>query len=267
MDRILLYIVLFAALSLPFIITGIPLKLPEPSPEVKRAYEYIGSLPNNCRVVFSIDYGPSSMPETHPMVIAMAKQLFGKNCKIAVMTLWGFQGILMGNDAMNTVSRQVGKEYGKDWVMLGFRPAVAAVLTNIGTDFRSVYNRDVKDTPLDEIDFLKDVKTIKDFDLVVDFAAGSSGDSWVQITGARFGIPIIIGSTAVIAPSFYTYWQSGQIKGLIGGLRGAADYEKLIKGRGLATVGMLSQTLGHWVILFFILFGNITYFFKRRLRK
>ncbi|MEO0147628.1 MAG: hypothetical protein ABIL35_02645, partial [candidate division WOR-3 bacterium] len=137
----------------------------------------------------------------------------------------------------------------------------------IGVDFKSVYNSDVKGTPLDSIDFLQDVKTVKDFDLVVDFAAGATGDNWVQITGARFGIPIIIGSTAVIAPSFYTYWQAGQIKGLIGGLRGAADYERLVNMRGLATIGMLSQTFGHWAILFFIFVGNVLYFFGRRFGK
>ncbi len=267
MNRQVIYIVLLVALSLPFIVPGMGFKMPEPSPEVKQAYEYIENLPNNCRVLFSIDYGPSSMPETHPMVMAMAKQLFRKDCKIAVMTLWSFQGILMGNDAMNTISKQTGREYGKDWVMLGFRPGIAAVLTNIGVDFKSVYSADVKGTPLDSIDFLRDVKTVKDFDLVVDFAAGATGDSWVQITGARFGIPIIIGSTAVIAPSFYTYWQAGQIKGLIGGLRGAADYERLVNMRGLATIGMLSQTFGHWVILFFIFVGNVLYFFERGFRK
>ncbi len=266
-NRQVIYVVLFIALTLPFIIKGLPFTLPEASPEVKQAYEYVENLPKGCRVLFSIDYGPSSMPETHPMVIAMAKQLFKKDCKIAVMTLWSFQGILMGNDALNTASRQVGKEYGKDWVMLGFRPGIAAVLTNIGVDFKSVYNTDVKGTPLEKIDFLKDIKTVKDFDLVVDFAAGATGDSWVQITGARFGIPIIIGSTAVIAPSFYVYWQSGQIKGLIGGLRGAADYENLVRMKGLATIGMLSQTFGHWVILAFILIGNLIYFFGRGGRK
>ncbi len=259
--------VLFVALALPFFLPTLPIKSPEPSPEVKQAYEFVESLPNGCKVLFSIDYGPSSMPETHPMVMAMARQLFRKDCKIAVMTLLRFEGILMGNDAMNTVSMQMGKEYGKDWVMLGFRPGISAVLTNIGVDFKSVFASDVKGTKITDIDFLRDVSTVKDFDLVVDFAAGATADSWVQITVARYGIPLIVGSTAVIAPGLYPYWQAGQIKGLIGGLRGAADYESLVKSRGLATIGMMSQTLGHWVILFFILLGNILHFFGRRFRR
>ncbi|MFZ8833215.1 MAG: hypothetical protein ACO2O5_03300 [Candidatus Caldipriscus sp.] len=267
MERQILYAVLFVALALPFVFPNIPFKTPEPSPEIKHAYEFVENLPQGCRVIFSIDYGPSSMPETHPMVMAMARQLFRKDCKIAVMTLWRFEGILMGNEAMNTVSKQMGKEYGKDWVMLGFRPGISAVLTNIGVDFKSVYGSDVKGTPITEIEFLKDVKTVKDFDLVVDFAAGAAADNWIQITGARYGVPIIVGSTAVIAPGLYPYWQAGQIKGLIGGLRGAADYEKLVNTKGLATIGMVSQTFGHWVILFFILLGNIFYFFGRRFRK
>jgi len=267
MDRIrlTLYGILFAALVIPFFFR--PRITIHPSPEVKAAYDFVESLPDGCRVLFSIDYGPSSQPETHPMVIAMARHLFKKNCKVAVMTLWRFEGLMMGNDAMNTVSRKLGAEYGKDWVMLGFRPGMTAVLTNIGTDFKSVFDVDVQGVPVERISWLKDVKTVKDFDLVVDFAAGSTGDYWVTITGARYGVPIIIGSTAVIAPSLYPYYQSGQIKGIIGGLKGAADYEYLIEHPDMATTGMLAQTGGHLVILLFILIGNILHFFGRRERR
>ncbi|NPB03230.1 MAG: hypothetical protein GXO39_02300 [Thermotogae bacterium] len=267
MDRIrlTLYAILFIALVLPFFFR--PKVKMHPSPEVKAAYNFVDQLPDGCRVLFSIDYGPSSQPETHPMVIAMARHLLKKHCKIAVMTLWRFEGIMMGNDAMNYVTKKMGAEYGKDWVMLGFRPGITAVLTNIGTDFKSVFDVDVQGVPIDRISWLKDVKTIKDFDLVVDFAAGSTGESWVMITGARYGVPIIIGSTAVIAPSLYPLYQSGQIEGIIGGLKGAADYEYLIKHPGMATTGMLAQTGGHLVILLFIIIGNILYFFGPRERR
>ncbi len=267
MERQVLYVVLFIALALPFVLPNLPIKTTEPSPEIKQAYEFVESLPNGCKVLFSIDYGPSAKPETHPMVMAMSRQLFRKDCKIAVITFWGFEGIFMGNDAMNTVSRQMGKEYGKDWVMLGFRTGISAVLTNIGKNFQSEFKSDVRGTKITDIDFLRDISTVKDFDLVVDFAAGATADSWIRIAVANYGIPLIVGSTAVIAPGLYPYWQAGQIKGLIGGLRGAADYESLVKIRGFATIGMMSQTLGHWVILFFILLGNILYFFKKRFRK
>ncbi|MEO0170536.1 MAG: AIR synthase-related protein [candidate division WOR-3 bacterium] len=49
MDRQVIYVVLFVALSLPFIIPGMGFKMPEPSPEVRQAYEYVENLPNNCR--------------------------------------------------------------------------------------------------------------------------------------------------------------------------------------------------------------------------
>ncbi len=263
--RITLYGLMALALTVPFFFK--PRITLEPSPEVKDAYNFVESLPDNCRVLFSIDYGPSSQPETHPMVVAMARHLFKKNCKIAVMTLWRFEGIMMGNEAMNYVTRKVGAEYGKDWVMLGFRPGITAVLTNIGTDFKSVFDTDVKGTPTDQIPWLKDVKTIKDFDLVVDFAAGSTGESWVMITGARYGVPIILGSTAVIAPSLYPFYQAEQIEGILGGLKGAADYEYLVGHPDMATTGMLAQTGGHLVILIFILIGNILYFFGKRERR
>ncbi len=261
MDRIrlVLFGILFVALVGPFFVkTKIKVT---PSPEVKAAYDFVENLPNGCKALFSVDYGPSSQPETHPMVVAMARQLLRKDCKIAIMTLQRFEGIMMGNDVMAYVSNKIGAEYGEDWVMLGFRPGVVQVLTNIGTDFKSVFDRDVKGTPLTDIDWLKDVKTVKDFHFVAVFTASATGDWWVTITGARYNIPIIIGSTAVVAPSLYPYYQSGQIKGIIGGLRGAADYEYLVNSPDMAMTGMLAQTGGHVVILIFILIGNILYFF------
>ena len=44
----------------------------------------------------------------------------------------------------------------------------------------------------------------------------------------RFHFPLAMGCTAVIAPDLYPFVQSGQVTGILGGLRGAADYEVLV---------------------------------------
>ena len=41
-----------------------------------------------------------------------------------------------------------------------------------------------------------------------------------------------------MAPGLYPLLRSGQINGLIGGLRGAAEYESLIGQKGTAVAGM-----------------------------
>ena len=83
-------------------------------------------------------------------------------------------------------------------------------------------------------------------------------------------IPIAGGCTAVGAPNLYPYFPT-QMVGLLGGAKGAAEYENALitaypryaeypmAGMSL----MVSQTVAHVVIIFFIVFGNVLYFILR----
>jgi hypothetical protein len=72
------------------------------------------------------------------------------------------------------------------------------------------------------------------------------------------------GVTAVMAPRCYTFLQTKQLVGLLAGMRGAAEYERLSENYGLATIGMDSQSVIHLLIVFFIIVGNISYFVTRK---
>ena len=52
--------------------------------------------------------------------------------------------------------------------------------------------------------------------------------------------------------------------GLLGGLKGAAEYEALIKQKGTATAGMDAQSIAHLLIVLFIVLGNIAYFISKK---
>ena len=88
--------------------------------------------------------------------------------------------------------------------------------------------------------------------------------SRVQQVQSRFHVILVAGCTAVSAPEYYPYYQSGQLVGLLGGLAGAAEYEKLVDVTGTATRGMDAQSLGHLAIILFIIIGNVLYFRSRR---
>lgn len=120
---------------------------------------------------------------------------------------------------------------------------------------------------------MQQVRTYADVDLVISYATGIIGDYWVNLVNAQFGVPVAIGCTAVAAPKFYAFYDSNQIIGLLGGLKGASEYEHLITqqyeqlrpvysqaGVYNAMRGMDAQTVDHAIIMVFILFGNIVYF-------
>jgi hypothetical protein len=72
------------------------------------------------------------------------------------------------------------------------------------------------------------------------------------------------GTTAVMAPDAYPYLQAGQIEGMMGGLKGAAEYENLIGRLGLGTRGMPAQSWAHVLVIVFIALGNVGFFVTRR---
>ena len=73
-----------------------------------------------------------------------------------------------------------------------------------------------------------------------------------------------MGCTAVSAVGYYPFLNSKQIIGLIGGMKGAAEYEKMIEYIGRATAGMDSQSISHVFIIILIVVANISYFATRK---
>lgn len=115
---------------------------------------------------------------------------------------------------------------------------------------------------------MKEVKNFSDLAIIVNISGGLPGTKeWILQVQSRFHIKLISGCTAVSAPEFYPYLQSGQLSGLLGGMKGAAEYEQLMGKPGLGTKGMDSQSVAHIVIFFFILVGNIAYFSLRGMKK
>jgi hypothetical protein len=73
------------------------------------------------------------------------------------------------------------------------------------------------------------------------------------------------------------YVENNQIRGILAGMPGAAEYESLVETElqkmkitatpGKATGMMAAQSIAHVVIVLFIIFGNITYFITRKKKR
>ncbi len=62
----------------------------------------------------------------------------------------------------------------------------------------------------------------------------------------------------------YPYYDSGQIIGFLGGLKGAAEYEVLNGIPGSGVEGMDAQTIAHLFMILLVILGNLGYFLERR---
>jgi hypothetical protein len=111
------------------------------------------------------------------------------------------------------------------------------------------------------------MRGIKNYDNVkgvINLSAGNVSDMWVANGNARYGVKLALAMTGVMAADYYPYYQSKQVFGIIGGMKGAAEYEQLCKNPGTATEAMKVQVFAHVVIIIFIIIGNLAYFLGKR---
>ena len=103
---------------------------------------------------------------------------------------------------------------------------------------------------------------------MVSLAAGTSGiETWYVYGKDKYKFELGGGCTGVIAPGLYPLLRSGQINGLIGGLRGAAEYEVLIGQKGRAVAGMDAQSATHFAIIVLVILCNVFYLLMKTSRK
>lgn len=263
-DRRVVFMLIALAVILPLLIPiGFAIK---PSLPVLKLYETIEELPPGSRVLISFDYDPSTMPEIYPMNLALARHCFAKDLKIIGMALWA-PGVPLGQESMERAAREYGKKYGRDYVNLGYKAGGMVVVSSAAENFPGTFPQDYAGHPVEELKVMEGVRNFDNIDLIISLSAGDPGvREWVMIAQGRYGKKVGAGVTAVSAPAFYPYLHAGQLVGLLGGMKGAAEYETLMEKKGTATAGMDAQSIAHGVIIFFILFANFFYLIGRRRR-
>lgn len=266
LDRRIIFVFIAAAVAFPLLF---PLNIEfSVTPPVRGFYETIQALPDGCKILLSCDYDPGSLPELWPMHVSAVRQLCQKNIKIVCTQLWP-AGSPLAEEAFNQVAvDEFNKEYGVDFVNLGFKEGREVVMVSMGTSIPKTFPTDYYGNKVEDLHIMEGVENYEDLDLIVNISGGLPGTKeWILQVVSRFHIPLVSGCTAVVAPEFYPYLQSGQLSGLLGGMKGAAEYEKLVGKIGLGRRGMDSQSVSHIVVFLFILIGNIAYFATRKRKK
>lgn len=264
-DRRIIFLVIGLCTLLPLLYpVGLPIKI---SPEVRGVYDYIENLPERSVFLLSLDFDPASKPELHPQAVAILRHAFRKNLRVVAMTLW-VSGTGMADQLVTQVAMEAGKERGKDYVFLGWSPGGTAVIINMGQDLYTAFPSDYAGQPTKGQPVLDGVKSLKDVTYTVSLGAGNPGvEAWYVFGKDKYKFELGGGCTGVIAPGLYPLLRSGQINGLIGGLRGAAEYESLVGQKGRAVAGMDAQSATHLAIIVLVMICNLFYFSLRRKEK
>lgn len=259
-NRRLIFLLIVFSVAIPLVIKlGLP---NEVTREVRQVYEEIDQLDSASVVMISFDHEASSLPEVKPMAVGILSHCFSKNLKVIGLALLA-EGTVIGDGILREVAKEYDKKYGKDYLFLGFRPQYQAAILGMGEDIRRVFPQDYKNILLDQIPVMESIKNYQDISLIISVADGDMPNYWVDYAVSRYHKKFSAAVTAVMATSFYPFLASGQISGLLGGLKGAAEYEILIQKPGMGQRGMDAQSICHLVIILLVILGNVTYFLRR----
>jgi hypothetical protein len=265
-DRRWIFLAIGIAVVIPFFAPmGFPVVVTEP---VQRLYDAVEGLPTDGKPLFlSMDYAPATTPELDPMSIAIMRHAFRRGLPVVVLTLHP-AGYGLAQRAIATVvdEREPGHEleYGTDYIFLGFHPGIAAVMLGMGIDVQNVWAEDAYGTPTADLPIMEGVRNYDDIPLVISIAGSAYPDSWIYYAYQPYGQRVAAGVTAVMATDYYPYLDSGQMVGLLGGMRGAAEYEELIQRHDKGVRGMDSQSVIHIFIIVLVILGNVAYFAQRK---
>jgi hypothetical protein len=264
LDRRWLFLLIALAVTVPILR---PLHLPvTPGPRTEAVFAYIEQLEPGSVVLVSFDFGPSSMPELRPMAVAVLRHCFQRDLRVLVMTLYT-DGAALAEGVVEEVAEEADKVAGRDYINLGFKPGWTSVVLGMGADIVEVFPKDYGGNGTAAQPVMEGVRNFADIDLVIPLSSSAAPVMWITYAGARFGATMAAGVTAVMIVDFYPYLQTDQLIGLIGGLKGAADYEKLLAREADGVRGMDSQSITHIVIVVFVILGNIGYLALRRARR
>ena len=249
-DRRIIYLLLAIAVILPMLLD---IKLPVESDDYARtAYRAIEDTfkQKDKKILLSFDYGPSTEPELGPMSFAIMKQvlLSGNEVHLSALFPTGMGMMTQTIDKIKSDSdlQNSNIDLNENIIELGYAPGGEAVIKGMLSDIPKIFP-----------DAKNKVKNLCDYDFIVSFSAGSPGSKeWVQFAGDQSvtqcdgkKIKVTTGVTAVQVTELLPYVNSGQLKGILAGLSGAASYESLVGVYGPASKNMTPQSFAHILIV------------------
>ncbi len=264
-DRRIIYTLLLGVIALALLKpVGLAITV---SPESQKLYNAIAAVPNGSYVYLGFEFDASAIPELMPAAKMAIRQFLDKDCKIVAGAMWQMGGD-MAAQAWDAVKGDYpNKQYGVDFVNLGYRPGNAILLDQANQDvWKAFTNVDFgSKNQLSSLPMMANFKSLKDAKFIQIFETGTPGAAeYIKTTTGPLNIPLGVSCVAVDAPGVMPYIASGQVIGGFLGMKGAAEYETLMKKPGSATAGMDAQSFAHALIILFIVLGNVGYVLEKK---
>jgi hypothetical protein len=266
LDQRIIFALMFLALAFPILN---PVILPMDIQKYSRdSFEFADSIPAGSVVLIEGGLGAATYPQGGPGLEVQIVHLLGKGVKLVFFSIstemaqWTVTAI---DNGLAKLPAGVAAENGVNWVHLGYVPGGESGVAALANDIRSVKTEDHFGTPIGQIPLMADINKASDFAACF-WWGGSEGSIpyGIRQIVTPFNVPMTGMCTTNEVPNYTPYINSGQMVGIIGGVRGSAEYEYLMGMPGLALGQAMATNFGGllWAIL--VVLGNVLYFIAGR---
>lgn len=260
-DRRIIYGIL-----LLIVIVGLLVPLPIPirvSPATEAFYDTVARAPVDKLAIVTTTWSAATRGENGPQTRMIMTHLMSRHIRFAIMS-FDQQSTKLAQALANELAPQFGYEYGRDWVNWGYRADITGTLKGIVQDIDSTIGRDsILHQPLATFPAMRGVRNIQDVSMVLDASPSATYTAFIGLlVGANKQMAYCFAPTSVMAPQTYSYLDSGQMKGMMFGIKGAAEYEELLvehhilKEKGFTTRAMTPVSFALILLFVFIGLGN-----------
>lgn len=257
-DSRVIYALLIVSLLAPLMHPlGLPISVGK---HTQRSFGVLDRLEAGDKIIMDIGFSVSGAADVEPQAVAILKHLFGKGVRI-IFTSQISEGPMI-TEKLVAPHEAAGKKHGVDFVNLGYLAGGENAIATYCRDLKKAYPVDFRKNQTSSLPILEDVNGAKDVKMFTFFTTQNSDMYVRQVT--QYKIPIVGGLINTISPQAEPYVNAGQLAGILVGLRGGAEYEKLMKAPGQGVASMDAQSMGHLLIIVFIIFANISYLATRR---
>jgi len=226
-DRRWIYLMVALAISIPLMIPfNSKVRITEPAENVYKMIDSFSGKSNKA-ILMCIDHDASTSPELMPMEVSILRHCFERNIKVFTICFNASSAPLV-DYAINIAKENYTVVSGVDYCNFGYQPLFLPIILGMGEDIGEAVETDAEGRKVSQLPIMQDIKNYNDMNLVIEFSASSGAAAWITYARVKFGVNVAAGITAVMAADNYPYLQTGQLIGMLSGLKGAAEYEEMV---------------------------------------
>lgn len=238
-----------------------------PSKQSQDFYDTLSQVPPGGMVIVDGWWSPGTRGENQWQTQAILLHVMRRHLRFAILS-FDPQNNTLVQGIVNDLGPKYGYVEGRDYVNFGYKPqsVFSQTVQAIATNIPGTLKKDRHGTPLAGMPVMKGISSIQDIGAVIEVTPSATAETWLGLGGLRQGpkpVPFLLATTAVGAPTYYPYLDSGQIAGMLTGVKGAGDYEYLLGTSANGTRATSALSLVYALIIGLIALGNIGYFAGR----